>query len=36
VEDVGMLRPSLDDVVLTLTGHASEPAPTGVEKAELA
>jgi ABC-2 type transport system ATP-binding protein len=35
MEDVGMLRPSLDDVFLTLTGHATEAAPTGGEKAEL-
>jgi ABC-2 type transport system ATP-binding protein len=35
MDDVGMLRPSLDDVFLTLTGHATEPAPTGLEKAEL-
>jgi ABC-2 type transport system ATP-binding protein len=35
MDDVGMLRPSLDDVFLTLTGHATEPVPTGGENAEL-
>ena len=36
MDDVGLLRPSLDDVFLTLTGHATEPAPIDGEKAELA
>jgi ABC-2 type transport system ATP-binding protein len=35
MDDVGMLRPSLDDVFLMLTGQATEPAATGGEKAEL-
>jgi ABC-2 type transport system ATP-binding protein len=27
MEDLGMVRPSLDDVFLTLTGHAVDPVP---------
>ena len=34
VVDVGLRRPDLDDVFLTLTGHASEDdAPTGTAEA---
>jgi ABC-2 type transport system ATP-binding protein len=33
VHDVGMQRPTLDDVFLGLTGHASEAAPTDQEGA---
>jgi ABC-2 type transport system ATP-binding protein len=29
VQDVGLRRPTLDDVFLTLTGHATEDAPAG-------
>ncbi len=30
VEDIGLRRPSLDDVFLRLTGHGSTPAPEDV------
>jgi len=32
VDDVGLRRPTLDDVFLTLTGHAAELAETDVER----
>jgi ABC-2 type transport system ATP-binding protein len=32
VEELGLHRPTLDDVFLTLTGHAAEPDATGEEK----
>jgi ABC-2 type transport system ATP-binding protein len=35
MNDLGMLRPSLDDVFLTLTGHSADHAPAPSEKAEL-
>ena len=31
VLDIGLRRPTLDDVFLTLTGHAAEPSDTGQE-----
>jgi ABC-2 type transport system ATP-binding protein len=34
MDDVGMLRPSLDDVFLTLTGHFAGPASGAGEKVE--
>jgi ABC-2 type transport system ATP-binding protein len=34
MDDVGMLRPSLDDVFLTLTGHSAGPASVAGEKVE--
>ena len=34
MDDVGMLRPSLDDVFLTLTGHSAGPAAIAGEKVE--
>ena len=36
IDDVGLLRPSLDDVFLTLTGHATDPVPMASHEAELA
>jgi hypothetical protein len=36
MDDLGMLRSSLDDVFLTLTGHSADPNPAHSEKAELA
>jgi ABC-2 type transport system ATP-binding protein len=36
IDDLGMLRPSLDDVFLTLTGHATEPIAAPITKAALA
>ena len=35
VEDVGVVRPSLDDVFLTLTGHSADPVSFPAETAEL-
>lgn len=35
VLDVGLRRPTLDDVFLTLTGHVAEPEPAAPEPAEL-
>ena len=35
MDDVGLLRPSLDDVFLTLTGHATDPVPVASQEAEL-
>jgi ABC-2 type transport system ATP-binding protein len=35
MDDVGLLRPSLDDVFLTLTGHATDPVPLPRQEAEL-
>lgn len=32
VDELGLHRPTLDDVFLTLTGHAAEPGATGDEK----
>jgi ABC-2 type transport system ATP-binding protein len=32
VEELGLHRPTLDDVFLTLTGHAAEPEATGDER----
>ncbi|MDQ6650561.1 MAG: ATP-binding cassette domain-containing protein [Actinomycetota bacterium] len=32
VSDIGLRRPTLDDVFLTLTGHAAEGAPAGGEQ----
>ena len=34
VEELGLHRPTLDDVFLTLTGHAAEPDATGDERPE--
>ena len=34
MDDLGMLRPSLDDVFLTLTGHSTGPVLVQSEKAE--
>jgi ABC-2 type transport system ATP-binding protein len=34
IDDVGLRRPTLDDVFLTLTGHAAEAAPTGAAEAD--
>jgi ABC-2 type transport system ATP-binding protein len=34
MDEMGMLRPSLDDVFLTLTGHFAGPAPSPSEKVE--
>jgi ABC-2 type transport system ATP-binding protein len=34
MDDLGMLRPSLDDVFLTLTGHFADPASGAAEKVE--
>jgi ABC-2 type transport system ATP-binding protein len=36
MDDLGMLRPSLDDVFLTLTGHAAAPVPAADRKEALA
>ena len=36
VEDLGMRRPTLDDVFLTLTGKHAEDAPAEDEEAEAA
>ncbi|MFC8075333.1 ATP-binding cassette domain-containing protein [Streptomyces sp. NPDC057307] len=36
VEDLGLRRPSLDDVFLRLTGHRTEPAPATATKTEVA
>ena len=35
IDDLGMLRPSLDDVFLTLTGHATDPISPSEKKAAL-
>jgi ABC-2 type transport system ATP-binding protein len=35
MDDLGMLRPSLDDVFLTLTEHSTGPVPVPSDKAEL-
>ena len=35
MDDLGMLRPSLDDVFLTLTGHSADPVAVHSEKAVL-
>jgi ABC-2 type transport system ATP-binding protein len=35
IDDLGMLRPSLDDVFLTLTGHSADPVAVHGEKAVL-
>ncbi len=34
MDDLGKLRPSLDDVFLTLTGHATDPVTAPIENAE--
>jgi ABC-2 type transport system ATP-binding protein len=34
MDDVGLLRPSLDDVFLTLTGHATDPVAAPIKNAE--
>jgi len=34
VDDVGLRRPTLDDVFLTLTGHAAEPAEAAEDESE--
>jgi ABC-2 type transport system ATP-binding protein len=34
MDDLGKLRPSLDDVFLTLTGHATDPASAPIKNAE--
>jgi hypothetical protein len=34
MDDVGKLRPSLDDVFLTLTGHATDPVSVPIKNAE--
>ena len=31
IDDIGLRRPTLDDVFLTLTGHAAELAPAGAD-----
>ncbi|MGH2354104.1 MAG: ATP-binding cassette domain-containing protein, partial [Chloroflexota bacterium] len=31
IDDIGLRRPTLDDVFLTLTGHAAEPAKAGAD-----
>jgi ABC-2 type transport system ATP-binding protein len=36
IDDLGMLRPSLDDVFLKLTGHSADPVAVHSEKAALA
>jgi ABC-2 type transport system ATP-binding protein len=36
MDDLGMARPSLDDVFLTLTGHFADPVADPNEKAEVA
>ena len=36
VEDIGLRRPSLDDVFLRLTGHRTEPAAGAGESAKSA
>ncbi len=33
IDDIGLRRPTLDDVFLSLTGHAAAPAPTSDEAA---
>jgi ABC-2 type transport system ATP-binding protein len=35
IDDLGMVRPSLDDVFLTLTGHRTDPASGPIKKAAL-
>jgi ABC-2 type transport system ATP-binding protein len=35
MDDLGMLRPSLDDVFLTLTGHSADPVSVPNENGEL-
>jgi ABC-2 type transport system ATP-binding protein len=35
MEDLGMARPSLDDVFLTLTGHSADPVAEPDSTAEL-
>jgi ABC-2 type transport system ATP-binding protein len=35
IDDLGMLRPSLDDVFLSLTGHSADPVAVHSEKAAL-
>ena len=34
VEELGLHRPTLDDVFLTLTGHEAEPDATGDERTD--
>jgi ABC-2 type transport system ATP-binding protein len=36
IDDIGLRRPTLDDVFLTLTGHVAEEAPPDAEGASLA
>jgi ABC-2 type transport system ATP-binding protein len=36
IDDIGMARPSLDDVFLTLTGHFTDPVAAPSEKVEVA
>jgi ABC-2 type transport system ATP-binding protein len=36
IDDLGMVRPSLDDVFLTLTGHGTDPVSAPIKKAALA
>jgi ABC-2 type transport system ATP-binding protein len=36
IDDIGLHRPTLDDVFLTLTGHAAEESPTANEPEEVA
>jgi ABC-2 type transport system ATP-binding protein len=35
MDDLGMLRPSLDDVFLTLTGHSADPVSVPKPESEL-
>jgi ABC-2 type transport system ATP-binding protein len=34
IDDIAVRRPTLDDVFLTLTGHAAEPSENGAEVEE--